>query len=60
MINKEAKSQKLGIQCRNCGRTGLRVLHTRHRNGRIDRERQCRHCKKIFWTREVLPTPQSE
>jgi transcriptional regulator NrdR family protein len=42
-----------GIRCGNCGRSKLRVIYTRHRNGgRIVRRRECKVCGRRVTTCE--------
>ena len=44
----------LGLECRKCGCRHFSVLHTRRAQQAILRERQCRNCGKVVWTREKI------
>ena len=41
-----------GLACRHCGCRHFNVKHTRPAPSSIMRERQCRNCGKVVWTRE--------
>jgi uncharacterized Zn finger protein len=43
-----------GLMCKNCGCRDFRVLHTRRGPESIQRERECRNCGKVVWTREKI------
>ena len=45
---------KRGLECRKCGCRHFRVLHTRPVANGILRERECRNCGKVVWTREKM------
>jgi transcriptional regulator NrdR family protein len=45
----------LGLICRKCGCTDLRVKHTRRFRDKIIRERECRYCGKRMRSTETLP-----
>ena len=43
-----------GIECPRCGCRHLHVVYTRHRNKRILRVRECRHCGRRIKTYEQV------
>jgi hypothetical protein len=43
-----------GLICKKCGCRHFNVKHTRPAPSSIMRERQCRHCGKVVWTREKM------
>ena len=43
-----------GLVCKKCGGRHFNVKHTRPAPSSIMRERECRNCGKVVWTREKI------
>ncbi len=52
MIEGVGDRDERGLKCRDCGCRHFNVVHTRPAPDSLMRERQCRNCGKIIWTRE--------
>jgi len=50
-MSKRPKKDRLA--CPRCGCPHLPVYRTRHRNGKVERERYCRHCGQRVITKET-------
>jgi transcriptional regulator NrdR family protein len=52
--NRVPVARAQGIECPRCGCRHLYVVYTRHRNKKILRVRECRHCGRRIKTYEQM------